>query len=77
MNINDRTIHERKVFAHFDESDLYALLLQKVAADTGFPIDPRRTKIHVVVAKKDRAGTAGFESYAEVTLTNELPPSAK
>lgn len=77
MRINDQTIHERKVFAHFDEADLYALLSQKVAADTGFPIDPRKTKIKVIISKQDRTGTAGFESYAEVTLINELSPNEK
>jgi len=77
MRINDKTIHERAVHAYFDEADLVALLSQKVAADTGFSIDPRKTKIHVIISKKDRCGTAGFESYAEVTLTNTLSPSAE
>ena len=77
MKINDRTIHERTVFACFDESDLHAILSQKVAADAGFSIDPRTTKVKVIISKKDRAGTAGFESYAEVTLTNALSPNVE
>lgn len=75
MRINDKTIHERAVHAYFDEADLVALLSQKVAADTGFPIDQRKTKVRVIISKRD--SSIGFEDYAEVFLTNELPPSAK
>ncbi|MDO8180166.1 MAG: hypothetical protein Q7T62_18110 [Undibacterium sp.] len=73
MNIKDSIINRRQVYAYFDGSDLYALLSKKVADDTGFPIDPRKTKISVTISKKDSG--AGFTNYAEVTLTNDLTPT--
>ncbi|MFZ6675390.1 hypothetical protein [Undibacterium sp. Xuan67W] len=73
MIINDSIINRRQVSAYFDDSDLYALLSQKVAVDTGFPIDPRKTKISVTISKKD--SSTGFTNYAEVTLTNDLTPT--
>lgn len=73
MIINDSIINKREVSAYFNDSDLSALLSQKVAADTGFLIDPRKTKISVSISKKDTG--AGFTNYAEVTLTNDLTPT--
>ncbi len=73
MKINDQTLHERQVFARFDETDLHVLLTKKVADEAGFVIDPRKTRIKVIFSTKDRIGTAGFEPYAEVTLINVLP----
>ena len=75
MNLTDQTIHERKVSARFDEHDLHALLVQKVAKESGFVLDPRTTLSHVIISTKDRMGTSGIEYYAEVTLTNALPSS--
>jgi len=71
MFTRDDEIHKRKVFARFDEGDLNKLLTEKLAESTGFVINDN-TKIHIVISKKDKTGTAGFEPYAEVTLENYL-----
>ena len=74
MKINDQTKHQRIVFAHFDEAELYDLLAKKVAAESGLAIDPKNTEVNVFISTKERGGLSGREHYAEVKLTADLAP---
>ena len=71
MHTNDTITHHRRVFARLDEKELHDLLAKEIAKKMKFEIDSE-TKIRVIISKKDAVGSAGFERYAEVTLTNNL-----
>lgn len=71
MKIKDETISQRKVYAVLNEKDLKDIISKYIAEKTNFNIDDN-TKIQLLVNLKDRAGTAGYEPYAEVTLIQDL-----
>ena len=65
--------HQEQIFAHIDEEGLKAILATAVAKEERFHFDSN-TKVKVIIATKDRTGSAGVEYGAEVTLTNDLGP---
>ena len=71
MRTADETIHHRRIFTYFSEVDLVAILSKKIAEENDFVIDGRKTKISAIFSKKDK-GQAGFETYCELTMVNEL-----
>lgn len=73
MRVTDQTIHQRKVFAYLSEKEIFELIAKKVAKESKFEIG-QNTSVKVIISEKDRAGTSGFEHYAEVTLVNEIVP---
>lgn len=71
MKINYTVVNEGRLFVHLDEKELEDVIVKAVASEGGFQID-ENTTCKVIISKKDRAGTAGFENYAEVTLINKF-----
>ena len=71
MKMFDIVTHTHQVSVHFSEAELQDILSFKLAELADFKID-ENTKVKVIISKKERAGTSGFEPYAEVTLVNEL-----
>lgn len=73
MKVQRQEQHQEQIFAHIDEEGLKTILAVAVAKEERFKFDSN-TQVKVVISTKDRTGTAGFEPYAEVTLTNDLSP---
>ena len=71
MIIADETINHRRIFARLKESEIHDILIKAVAEKAGFEVDLKETDIKVIISKVDK-GAKGFESYAEITLINDL-----
>lgn len=71
MEMNDKTVNERRVFATFSQSEIEELLVNAVAAQSGIKVD-RNTTIKILIDREDKGISKGFESYAEVSLVNEV-----
>jgi hypothetical protein len=68
--------HREQVFADIDEEGLKAIIATAVAKEARFTFNSD-TEIKMNFFHKDSAGTAVFEPYVEITLTNDLNPAPR
>lgn len=68
--------HCRTTYANLNESEISKILSAAVAAKAGVDLQQDNVKVKVFISKRDRVGTSGFETCAEVTITEDLRPQA-
>jgi hypothetical protein len=76
MKTQKQIEHREQVFADIDEEGLKAIIAAAVAKEEHFTLNSE-TEIKMNFFHKDRAGTAGFEPYVEITLINDLNPAPR
>jgi len=76
MKLVNSVTHCRTTRATLGEVDVRKLLGVAIAAEAGIDLTRDNVKLSVVVSKREGVGHAGFEIYADVTITEDLRPDA-